>query len=75
MFSSDFDNGATEEVMARVDVDVGDQGSGDSPRPETQHPVSAVTARHRGLHELAVRTLCFFTKSCATLSSCLASRV
>lgn len=74
MFSSDFDNSATEDV-ARVDVDVGDQGSGNSPRLETQHPVSAVTVIHCGPHELVVRTLCFFTKSCATLSSCLASRV
>lgn len=74
MFSSDFDHSATEDV-ALVDVEVGDQDSGDSPRPETQHPVRAVTVRHCGPHELVVRTLCFFTKSWATLSSCLASKV
>jgi len=75
MFWSDFDHSATEDVVALVDVDVGDQDSGESPRPETQHPVSVVTVRHCGPHELVVRTLCFLTKSCATLSSCLASKV
>lgn len=59
----------------RLGVVADDQGSDGWSRPETQHPVSAVTAWHCGLQELVVRTLCFFTKSCATLSSCLASRV
>lgn len=51
------------------------QGLVGSPSPETQHPVSAAMPWHCRFHELMVRTLCFFTKSSATLSSCLASRV
>lgn len=61
-------------ACGRVDVD--GQGSDGSLTSKTQHPVSAAMVWHCGrLQELVVRTLCFFTKSWATLSSCLASRV